>query len=124
MSILLLTIGGGIGAILRYMLGIYIMSVWKCNTLPVAMVIVNVIGSFGLGSFLGVHSQLPYEDPLYLLFAIGLFGAFTTFSTFSMEARELLYKKRYKELILYLMMSIAGSIILFIVGFLLTSTIR
>ncbi|GEN46223.1 fluoride efflux transporter CrcB [Alkalibacillus haloalkaliphilus] len=115
MSITLVAIGGAIGAVLRYLLGLFIMSNRKKEGLPTAMLIVNLVGSLGLGLFIGVYNpgSEPLQNPLYLLFSIGFFGAFTTFSTFSVEAMQLIQKRQLKLFWTYVLMSVLGSIILF-----------
>ncbi|WP_100372184.1 fluoride efflux transporter CrcB [Bacillus sp. FJAT-45037] len=117
----LLMIGGSIGAITRYLVGIYIMKRFPKPPIPVAMLIVNLLGSFGLGSFMGGYFQeVPlgaYEDPLFLSVGIGFFGAFTTFSTFSVESVQLIQRKAWGKLVLYVGLSIGGSILSFLLGF-------
>ncbi|GAE35045.1 fluoride efflux transporter CrcB [Halalkalibacter akibai] len=120
MNLLLLICGGSIGAISRYLVGLAIMKRYSNPPFPVAMLIVNLIGSFGLGAFFGINYQLiplgAYNDPLYLSIGIGFFGAFTTFSTFSVEAFQLYNNKLWKKLILYVTLSIFGSILTFLIG--------
>ncbi|MBP1970472.1 CrcB protein [Virgibacillus natechei] len=98
MNILLLSMSGGLGAICRYLLGLAIMKKNPYPEIPIAMLTVNVIGSFGLGVF---------------------FGAFTTFSTFSMEAVELLREKKYRKALIYISISLIGSVITFSIGYLI-----
>ncbi|GAA0460226.1 fluoride efflux transporter CrcB [Alkalibacillus silvisoli] len=115
MSITLVALGGALGAVSRYFIGHFIMSKRKTSSMPIAMVIVNLVGSLTLGITVGLYlpSENPLNDSLYLLFNIGFFGAFTTFSTFSVEAMQLLHKHRYKDFWIYVLVSIMGSVILF-----------
>ncbi|QZT35148.1 CrcB family protein [Caldalkalibacillus thermarum TA2.A1] len=87
MNLLLLTVGGALGAVFRYVAGILIMRAFPIPPMPVAMLIVNLLGSFGLGCFFGLYyGSIPsdtYGEALFLLLGIGFFGSFTTFSTFS-----------------------------------------
>ncbi|MFC0562156.1 fluoride efflux transporter CrcB [Halalkalibacter alkalisediminis] len=121
MNILLVSIGGVAGAIARYLLGLILMKRFPTPPFPIAMLLVNLLGSFGLGTFHGAYYGIiplgAYEEPVFLLIAIGFFGAFTTFSTFSTEAILLLQKKRWKALIAYVGLSIVGSILVFVLGF-------
>ncbi|WP_227939922.1 fluoride efflux transporter CrcB [Alkalihalobacillus deserti] len=121
MSILLVSLGGTIGAISRYLLGLAFMKQFSSPPFPVAMLMVNILGSLGLGVFYGAYYEtIPlgvYEEPAFLLIAIGFFGAFTTFSTFSTETILLLHNKKWKALISYVGLSIFGSIFLFMFGF-------
>ncbi|MCM3715811.1 fluoride efflux transporter CrcB [Halalkalibacter oceani] len=119
-ALLFASAGGAAGAVSRYVLGLYIMKKLVSQPFPLAMLIVNVLGSFGLGFFYGAYfQQIPqaYEEPLFLFLALGYFGAFTTFSTFSVEAVQLYQQRRWLHLFLYMGLSIFGSICLFMTGF-------
>ncbi|QFT87917.1 Putative fluoride ion transporter CrcB [Bacillus sp. THAF10] len=121
MNMLYLLFGGGVGAILRYLIGLGIMKKYPTPAIPVAMLTVNLLGSFGLGFFFSIrYAALPqnaYEDPFYLLIGIGFFGAFTTFSTFSVEAVDLIRHKKFGKAAVYILLSIVGSIVCFLIGF-------
>ncbi|UTR13371.1 fluoride efflux transporter CrcB [Salipaludibacillus sp. LMS25] len=125
MAILVVAIGGGLGAVSRYLLGVFIKSRTKERRIPTAMLIVNVLGAFGLGLFFGwVYREVPalvYEDLRYLFIGIGFFGAFTTFSTFSIETSTLIRKKKWGDSALYVSSSIIGSIISFVLAMLITA---
>ncbi|MBU8906667.1 fluoride efflux transporter CrcB [Desertibacillus haloalkaliphilus] len=125
MNILLLALGGSLGAVARYLLGLLFMKTFPKPPIPIAMLIVNLIGSLGLGLFFGLYfADIPlgaYDDSLYLFLGIGFFGAFTTFSTFSTEAMQLLRDKKTKGFVLYSMISIIGSIFVFAVAFMISA---
>lgn len=119
-TLLLASIGGAAGAVSRYLLGLFIMKKLNSRSFPLAMLIVNVLGSLGLGLFYGAYfQQIPqaYDEPFFLLLALGYFGAFTTFSTFSVEAVQLYQRRLWKQLFLYIGLSIIGSVCLFVLGF-------
>ncbi|MBB5174253.1 fluoride efflux transporter CrcB [Texcoconibacillus texcoconensis] len=120
MSLLSVGLGGALGAICRYLLGEWVKEKVNNPSIPLAMLIVNLLGSLGLGVFFGVvYGMVPmdvYDDPLFLLIGIGFFGAFTTFSTFSVEAVELIRKRTYLRSFFYVMISIIGSVALFVLG--------
>lgn len=105
-------IGGALGAWCRYKLGIWLMRWTKQSPVPLSILFINWIGSFGLGIALAYDVQSVGVT-------VGFFGAFTTFSTFSVEALQLLLGKQYKEAFLYISASIIGSICLFQAGFML-----
>lgn len=121
MSIMVLSLGGALGAITRYVVGLKIMQRYPNPPFPIAMLLVNITGSLGLGLFFSViYHGLPvnaYHDMLYLFLGMGFFGAFTTFSTFSLETVELFRLKSYKRTIVYVCVSIIGSILCFYAGF-------
>ncbi|KMJ58142.1 chromosome condensation protein CrcB [Bacillus sp. LL01] len=122
MMALLLAAGGGIGAVCRYLVGLFYMNKLPRPPIPFAMIIVNLIGSLGLGLLYGGMYDDPeilYGNTIFIALGLGFFGAFTTFSTFSVEAVQLLINKLYKNAGMYVVLSIAGSILGFILGFFL-----
>jgi len=82
-AVLLVGIGGTIGAILRYLVS---GTVPRSSVIPTGTLTVNVIGSLILSylTFSGAHGGIVY------FVNIGILGAFTTFSTFSYESFRLL----------------------------------
>ena len=84
---LLIGIGGAVGAILRYLLGMLPLS----GDFPLATFLTNLLGAIAIGLVIGVSErfpQLPRELVLFL--KTGFCGGFTTFSTFSLETLTLL----------------------------------
>ncbi|SDZ12144.1 CrcB protein [Evansella caseinilytica] len=120
MNVLLVAIGGGLGAVARYLLGVWVKDNTKQRTIPTAMLSVNLLGAFGLGLFFHfMYGEIPehaYEQRPYLIFGIGFFGAFTTFSTFSIEAVTLMQKQKWGPFFTYLLLTIGGSILFFSLG--------
>jgi CrcB protein len=110
---LYVALGGAIGAAARYLIGAYIAKIINNTKFPIATIIINIIGSFLLGIFIGLLKQ---NDTLFLLFGTGFCGAFTTFSTFSVEALGLIQIKRFLEASIYIVISIVGSILAFVIG--------
>lgn len=89
---LLLALAGGLGAGTRFVLdGIW--SQWIRWRLPVATLIINVVGSFLLGLVTaGVAHGEP--DAVRLVVGVGFLGGFTTFSTASVELVRLAREER------------------------------
>lgn len=89
MIYLLVAIGGGIGALLRFISVNFIHS--TCSNFVFISPIIGTLGVNALGSFLiGVFSQLIISiwgtnPELKLLLITGFLGGFTTFSSFSLE---------------------------------------
>lgn len=114
-------LGGSLGALSRYFMGLWIMKAYEAPRIPIAMVLVNGLGSFALGLLLGAiwneqsYSLLGTEE-LYSFLAVGFLGAFTTFSTFSVEALLLWQKGKVKEFLVYVTITTVMSIGLFILG--------
>lgn len=119
---LILATGGGIGAVCRYLVGLYFMKIFPSPPIPIAMLMVNLAGSVGLGLLYGGmydEAEILYWNTIFIALGLGFFGAFTTFSTFSVEAVKLIGDKLYKKAGIYIIFSIVGSIAGFIIGFFL-----
>lgn len=101
--ILWIGLGGVLGAIARYSVGIWI-GKRAGGSFPWATLLVNVVGSFILGILAGSAERIP--EVMYSILGIGFCGAFTTFSTFGYEAVSLAGNKRYTETLLYVFISL------------------
>lgn len=123
MKLLYIMIGGAMGAMLRYGVGLLLMKKIPNPKIPTAMLIVNLIGSFCLGFLLSrgffYNESLSYEEPLFLFLGVGVLGAFTTYSTFTVETLQLLRDSRIKEAMVYVSVSIVGCLGSFSIGFLI-----
>jgi fluoride exporter len=88
-TLLLVGIGGFIGAILRYVLGGWIQNSFV--NFPVGTLVINTTGSFFLGLIMYLSEyQGLFEDKTRIFLTIGIIGAFTTLSTFGYESFRLL----------------------------------
>lgn len=81
MEVLLISIGGALGAVLRYVVG----QLLDDRGFPWATLVVNAVGSFVLGA---VIAGVTNGDVL-LVVSVGFCGAFTTFSSFSFQTVSL-----------------------------------
>ncbi|MCY8308834.1 fluoride efflux transporter CrcB [Bacillus vallismortis] len=106
-------IAGGLGAMLRFWLGNVVTAKTKGLSLPIGILTINILGALGLGVFTGLHIA---NDSASLIIGTGFFGAFTTFSTFSVESVQLLLAKRVMESILYITLTLCGSMLAFWCG--------
>lgn len=89
MTLLLVVVGGAVGAPLRYLTDLLVQS--KHDTVfPWGTLTVNVLGSAILGSVLAAASVGHLSPNLVALLGTGLCGALTTFSTFGFETIRLL----------------------------------
>lgn len=78
-------LGGGFGAISRYLIGIMAARVWGAN-FPWGTLIVNMVGCFLIGLIFALAESVRLLTPGIRLFLItGFLGALTTFSSFSLE---------------------------------------
>jgi len=82
---LVIAVGGSIGAIVRYLTGVYSAKFFG-TWLPYGTLIVNVVGSFILSFFMILFLEKLSLDPLWRLFvAVGFCGSYTTLSSITYE---------------------------------------
>lgn len=90
MNILLIGIGGFIGAIARYGMAVWVGQRWG-RSFPLGTFFINVSGSFLIGLLMTLMAERTIENPQWrLLLVVGFLGAYTTFSTFEYETGGLL----------------------------------
>ena len=95
MVIILVAMGAGIGAVLRYLITLAGKRYWP--ELPLATLIVNALGALIAGFLGGI--QLGGLGAALLL--TGLCGGFTTFSTFTVDTFVLVRNKRWSVALEY-----------------------
>ncbi|MCU0588392.1 MAG: fluoride efflux transporter CrcB [Syntrophobacteraceae bacterium] len=85
-KILLVMLGGGLGAASRYTVGLLAASLLGTR-FPWGTLVVNLVGCFLIGLSCNMARRaLPLISPdAYVFFVTGYLGAFTTFSTFALE---------------------------------------
>lgn len=113
MNYILIFLAGGLGSLLRYVIGLILPSCF----FPWATVAINVIGSFAIGLLGGLGSIMGWSDNLQLALTVGLCGGFTTFSTFSKEALSLVTTGRWGAFSLYVIGSVVLGLAATAVGF-------
>jgi len=94
-NIVLVGIGGFIGAILRYLVSGCVQNMSQSVVFPHGTMAVNITGCFLIGilsHLVDSHSGLTAEMRLFLM--VGVLGSFTTYSTFSSETVNLLHDQR------------------------------
>jgi CrcB protein len=88
----LVLLGGGLGAVARYGVGLWVHSLnsGTATSFPWATLAVNVVGSLLIGVVLVVADERgAIGTPLRAFLAVGILGGFTTFSSFSVETLRL-----------------------------------
>ena len=116
--ILVVGLGGAIGAIARYLTGIWMLTILP-NKPFISTLIVNFIGSALIGFFYLISSVLDIKDSIRLLFVVGFLGSLTTFSTFSYEFVTMINQKNYLLAMTYILLnlSLSGMVVYIILKF-------
>lgn len=102
-------LGGALGASLRFLAGVGVLRLIGPTSFPVAILSINVLGSFLMGVFVVLAAQrgLTHLSPFVMT---GLLGGFTTFSAFSLEAVTLYERGDVTQAALYVGLSVILSI--------------
>ncbi len=108
-TLLQVAAGGAAGAALRWGAGLAIARAAAPGGFPVAILSVNVIGSFAMGAFAVLAAQHGWAH-LSPLVMTGLLGGFTTFSAFSLETVALLERGQAGQAALYVILSVGLSV--------------
>ncbi|GAB4175703.1 MAG: fluoride efflux transporter CrcB [Rhodocyclaceae bacterium] len=116
-SILAVFVGAGLGACLRWGLGLLLNPVFP--TLPLGTLAANLIGGYLVGmaaAFFSFKSGLPPEARLLII--TGFLGGLTTFSTFSSEVVTLFARAQFGWALAAAGAHLAGSLALTVLGML------
>ena len=119
-TVMAIALGGALGAVARHFI-----SHWSVvalgNGFPWGTLTVNVVGCFALGVVVEVMALVwsPAADWRAFL-TVGVLGAFTTFSAFALDISILHERGEMLQAILYVTVSVAGSIAATLAGMSLT----
>lgn len=102
-----LAVGSVFGAFLRFKIT---ESPLLFNTIPLNVLIVNVIGAFILGVFVILSEQWNLDGRYSLLVALGFCGSLTTMSSFALDSSNLIENHNYFALVINIIANIGLSI--------------
>ncbi len=109
---LLVFVGGGFGAMLRWLAGRWLAATSGVGAFPWATLLVNLTGSFAMGVLAGWllrHDALAAENARLAL-GVGLLGGFTTFSAFSLELLHLVERQQLLAAAGYVLAPVIGGL--------------
>ncbi len=107
--LLLVAIGGALGACLRYLTGQWTLANLGPG-LPFGTWAVNILGGLAMGLLAGWLSRTNQGgEGLRLLLGVGVLGGFTTFSAFSLEVFSMIIRGDIALAGAYAVSSVAGA---------------
>ncbi len=113
-------LGGGLGSLFRYGIGIYFSTV---NTdFPLGTFISNFLACLILGILIGIQLKNNLQPNHSLLFITGFCGGFSTFSTFGSESLKLFQNQQFALGLLYIAVSILFGLLAVYLGIKLHNT--
>ena len=114
-NILIVGLGGAIGAMMRYGVTLLCNAIhWSSN---LGTFLVNIIGSFAMGLLVGWSETNSTQTSWLLMATVGICGGFTTFSTFSMQSVSLLQQGKYTLALLYILGTVLVCIVMAAIGY-------
>ena len=103
-----LAVGAVAGAFLRYKLA---ESPLILGTLPVNILVINMIGSFVLGVFSILSVVWNLDTKYSLLAAIGFCGSLTTMSSFALETSNMIDNRQFGNVAINILANVGLSIV-------------
>ncbi|EXI68533.1 MAG TPA: fluoride efflux transporter CrcB [Candidatus Accumulibacter phosphatis] len=114
-SILAISVGAVLGALLRWQLGVRLNAMLP--TVPPGTLVANLIGAYVIGLAIAFFAFSPALSPEWRLLVItGFCGGLTTFSTFSAELAVLLQQGRVLWAGALVAAHVAGSLLMTLAG--------
>lgn len=115
-------VGAGLGALLRWGLGLALNPIFPA--LPLGTLAANVLGGLLMGGALGVFAQFESLSPaVRLAITTGFLGGLTTFSTYSAETVTLLLRAEYRWASIHIVTHVAASLLATLAGMAATHTL-
>lgn len=111
MEVVLIAVGGAVGAVARYGVAKAAQPLASGN-FPVGILIVNLTGAFLLGFvFTYLLERSSISNELRTAVTVGVLGAYTTFSTFSLDTLHLIQANDWTLAVLNVVVSVAGALL-------------
>ena len=106
--------GAAIGALLRWLVGLWFNASWA--GFPLGTVLVNCIGGLLIGAALVWFERAP-DELLRLLLVTGFLGGLTTFSAFSIESLIMLQRGEWALAAGHTLAHVLGALLSALIGF-------
>lgn len=120
MTVVLVLIGGAIGAPLRYLTDLFVQARHD-SVLPWGTLTVNVVGSLVLGGVASAVASAGAPEWVLTVAGTGFCGSLTTFSTFGFETVRLLEDGSWLEALANVTLSVAAGMLAVVTGWALVA---
>lgn len=118
LNIATVALGGALGSVARYYLSGSTLKHFMFFDIPMAILIVNIFGSFMFGVFMGlIENNILISASLKTFLLTGFLASFTTFSTFAWESVIFIQNDMYIKLFVYCLLSLILSIVFCLAGY-------
>jgi CrcB protein len=123
MKLLAVFLGGAFGSLSRF--AVYLLVENKLHIQKFwATMSVNLFGSLLIGVVWAILSGYKNATTWQLLLMTGFLGGFTTFSAFSLDVLELFRAGQLKQALLYIAISLIGSLLMVFCAYYLVKWVR
>ena len=118
MSTLWVGLGGAIGSIARYHVGLWTTKRWP--GFPWGTLAVNIIGSLLLSIVMQLVLRGRLDESTRIALGVGVLGGFTTYSSFNYETIELAQQGSWGRAAVYAAVTFAGCLAAGVLGWAVT----
>jgi CrcB protein len=117
LNYLFVGLGGGLGAIARYVVGSQATRVFGTGW-PYGTFVINIVGGLCMGLLISTlaHRGGGDQERWRLLLGVGVLGGFTTFSAFSLDTALMIERRQLVSAALYAASSVGLSVIALFAG--------
>ena len=121
-NLLLVFLGGGTGAVCRYLAGVGYGRAFGLVRGWLAIGGINVLGGLLMGCLVGLLAMRggAGQERWRLLLGVGVLGGFTTFSSFSLDTVLMLQRREYGTAATYVVGSVVLSVLAVMAGLFVT----
>lgn len=110
LSFALVFVGGGLGSLLRYLVGLLALK-WFGSAFPIGTLVVNCVGCLAMGLLARLIASPDAGGQSFRLFLMtGLLGGFTTYSAFALDAAHLFEQERAAAGLLYVAATLVSAL--------------
>ena len=119
--LLLVALGGALGSMARYGVGLGAARLFPASTWPWGTLTVNVVGGLAMGLLVGWMGLRAGAGPesVRVFAAVGVLGGFTTFSAFSLETALMIERREYGLAGAYVLLSVVLAVAALMAGLML-----